>query len=281
MVRADVVKDARDRSAHAVIEPLGRVGVNGATCILAFAVPDSIVVREGFTDGHERLPFIAHQMGRLVDGFTQRPGCLARGCHAFFTPLAGRTPDVSSSTCSGRPSRRSRKKRYAGLAHSMRSRPDQRPSPLEPGTPVCKTGGMIDPVTSTSPLLVILNPDYGERLREVWPKRPVWIGMSSANEPAIRSLWATRSPLDPMLTGFRFDAGIAPEDSFLAELDAIDLHHGPHSTSTPYTELEVIGAPLTAGIRRALSQIGFTEFDANQNGFIAQRSQEAASRLRV
>jgi hypothetical protein len=29
MVRADVVKDARDRSAHAVIEPLGRVGMDG------------------------------------------------------------------------------------------------------------------------------------------------------------------------------------------------------------------------------------------------------------
>jgi hypothetical protein len=134
----------------------------------------------------------------------------------------------------------------------------------------------------TQGLLVILDPDYGDRLREVWPGSPVWITMSSVNEPVIRSLWATRSEPNHLtgITGMRFDGGITPEHRFLAELDTIDLHHGPYSTKSPYTVLEVIGAPLTNSIRAALSKIGFTDFTESQNGFIATRTAEEAMRLR-
>jgi hypothetical protein len=49
-MRADVMEDARDRSAHTVIEPLGGVGMGGTTCIFAFGVPDRVVGGEGPTD---------------------------------------------------------------------------------------------------------------------------------------------------------------------------------------------------------------------------------------
>ena len=77
-----------------------------------------------------------------------------------------------------------------------------------------------------------------------------------------------------------FDPKIAPEDFFLAELDMIDLHHGPHSTNTPYTEFEVVGCPLTTLIREALTQLGFTDFDYRQSGFIAKRTVEEAAMQR-
>jgi hypothetical protein len=106
--------------------------------------------------------------------------------------------------------------------------------------------------------------------------------MSCVNEPVIRSLWATRSEPNHLtgITGMRFDGDIAPEDHFLAELDTIDLHHGPYSTTSPYTVLEVIGAPLTNSIRAALSKIGFTDFTESQNRFAATRTAEEAMRLR-
>jgi hypothetical protein len=49
VMRADVMEDARDRSAHTVIEPLGGVGMGGTTCIFAFGVPDRVVGGEGPT----------------------------------------------------------------------------------------------------------------------------------------------------------------------------------------------------------------------------------------
>src|SRR6516225_5656781 len=93
-------------------------------------------------------------------------------------------------------------------------------------------------------LLVVLDADFGDRLRQSWHGQPVWIVMSPVNEPVIRSLWATYSGQDHLtgVTGFRFDSNIAAEDSFIADLGTIDLHHGPYSTSSPYTILDVIAA---------------------------------------
>ena len=125
---------------------------------------------------------------------------------------------------------------------------------------------------------VILDPEYGDRLTDVWPGQPVWIVLSRTNEPLVRSLWATRARTG--ITGWDFDPKIAPEDFFLAELDMIDLHHGPHSTNTPYTEFEVVGCPLTTLIREALTQLGFTDFDYRQSGFIAKRTVEEAAMQR-
>jgi hypothetical protein len=107
--------------------------------------------------------------------------------------------------------------------------------------------------------------------------------MSVVNEPIVRSLWAARSAPDHLtgITGFTFDADIGAEERFVGELATIDLHHGPHSTETPYTELDVVGVQLTAVIRAALSERGFTRFIEGQNGFVATRSAEEASRRRT
>jgi hypothetical protein len=76
MVSADMVKYAGDRTTHPVIEPLSRVCMDGTPRIFAFGVPDSIVGSEGFTHQDERLPFVAHQMSRLVNGVAQYPAGL-------------------------------------------------------------------------------------------------------------------------------------------------------------------------------------------------------------
>jgi len=129
-------------------------------------------------------------------------------------------------------------------------------------------------------LLVVLDADFGDRLRQSWHGQPVWIVMSPVNEPVIRSLWATYSGQDHLtgVTGFRFDSNIAAEDSFIAELGTIDLHHGPYSTSSPYTILDVIAA--RRDIREALSELGFTDFIETAEGFSAERSLVEAKRLR-
>jgi len=41
-----------------------------------------------------------------------------------------------------------------------------------------------------SEVLVILDPVFGERLREFWPGRAVWIVMSPTNEPVMKALSA-------------------------------------------------------------------------------------------
>lgn len=53
---------------------------------------------------------------------------------------------------------------------------------------------------STGSVLVIVAPAFGEKLRAVPTGQPVWIAMSPANVPAVRSLWAGQGAPDH-LTG--------------------------------------------------------------------------------
>lgn len=135
---------------------------------------------------------------------------------------------------------------------------------------------------SAESVLVIVDPDFSEKLRAIPIGRPVWITMSPANEPIVRSLWESRSSTNHLagITGFRFDGEISAEDRFRAELDTIDLHHGPYSSTSPYTEIEVMGARLTAEIRADLSDLGFTDFTEAEDGFAARRTHEEAMRRR-
>jgi hypothetical protein len=79
VVWADVVEDTGDGAANAVIEALGRIGMDGAADIFAFRVTDSVMGDEGFANRQEGFPFVAHQMGGKVDGLAPHPACLAFG----------------------------------------------------------------------------------------------------------------------------------------------------------------------------------------------------------
>jgi len=135
----------------------------------------------------------------------------------------------------------------------------------------------------TGSVLVVMDPNYGERLRQMWqPGRPAWIAMSPTNEPTVRSLWTSHPATDQLtgITAFNFDPDALPENSFLNHLGAIDLHHGPCSTKTPYTVIEVIGARLAVDVREALGELGFDEFVEHADGFSARRSTEEAAKVR-
>ena len=82
------------------------------------------------------------------------------------------------------------------------------------------------------------------------------------------------------ITAFNFDPDALPENSFLNYLGTIDLHHGPYSSETPYTALEVIGARLAIDVREGLGELGFDEFVEHPDGFSARRSTEEDAKVR-
>jgi hypothetical protein len=140
-----------------------------------------------------------------------------------------------------------------------------------------KTGNL------TESVLVVMDPNYGERLRQVWqPGRPAWIAMSPINEPTVRSLWTSHPDTDYLagITAFNFDHDTLPENSFLNYLGTIDLHHGRYSSETPYTALKVIGARLAIDVREGLGELGFDEFVEHPDGFSARRNTEEAAKVR-
>ncbi len=157
-------------------------------------------------------------------------------------------------------------------------------------TPVCwkwdtipvRVGTMNSLNSDAESVVVIVDPDFGEKLKIIPAGRPVWITMSFANDQIVRSLWEIRGSGDHLtgITGFRFDGEISAEDRFLAELDAIDLHHGPYSSTSPCAEIAVMGARLSAEIRTDPSNLGFMDFREAADCFAARRTNQETMRPR-
>src|SRR5579859_6738140 len=118
-------------------------------------------------------------------------------------------------------------------------------------------------------VIVIVDPDFGKKLRKLEPGVAVWIIDTPENASIVRELWKER-PSPSHLTGittFCAEAKDSPEDTLINELDTIDLHHGKYSSNPPYSKIEVIGANLSEKNRSALAQYGFQEFCLTPSGF--------------
>jgi hypothetical protein len=102
---------------------------------------------------------------------------------------------------------------------------------------------------------------------------PVRIVGSPANKSVAQRLWSELPARNHLtgITAFSDTGSLSPSELLLAELDTLDLHHGSYSADPPYTVIEVIGAPLTAKTKDALSIYSFNEFRENLAGFTATR----------
>lgn len=124
---------------------------------------------------------------------------------------------------------------------------------------------------------VIVDPDYGERLRDLPVDAAAWVADTPTNNPVIKSIRANHSvaPYPGFLTGitsFNVPADAAPEDWLLGVLDPVDVHHCGYSQVPPYSTLRVIGTVLTPRIRERLESYDFVKFEDLPEGFIAHKS---------
>jgi len=57
----------------------------------------------------------------------------------------------------------------------------------------------------------------------------------------------------------------------LGILDQVELHHGEHSQSPPYSELQIVGTCLSPRLRAELREYGFVRFENFEDGFVAYK----------
>ena len=136
------------------------------------------------------------------------------------------------------------------------------------------------PDNPNAEVTVVFDPDFGDRLKSIWPGRTVWIVSSPANDPIIKAFRAEHAnedvSLDTGITSFVSNGLLSEDKRILVVLSDIDQHHDALATPYPYRMLEVIGAELTPLLAKELARRGFDEVSVTENSFRAMRSEEAA-----
>jgi hypothetical protein len=92
---------------------------------------------------------------------------------------------------------------------------------------------------------IVLDRDYGARLRKLLESGPIWAIDAPANREVAQETWEEFPSRDHTdgITIF-IGKGASPEEAFIAEFDMIDLHHGVYS-AVPLTRLPVLSEFLS------------------------------------
>ena len=113
---------------------------------------------------------------------------------------------------------------------------------------------------------IVVDPEFGQRLRLAAASEPVWIAQTRANREEAERLWrAGVQGVTTFVVSEPFDAEVAAAGI----LGQVLLHH-------PGTqEVRVIGCPASEQVREQFAQEGFEVREENREGFVARLSAAA------
>ncbi|HSE15699.1 MAG TPA: hypothetical protein VLB46_01520 [Pyrinomonadaceae bacterium] len=120
---------------------------------------------------------------------------------------------------------------------------------------------------------LVLDPDYGDKLRVLANMAHVWVVDTPPNRAVAAEYWSEHPTSGPEsgITIFKVSDVDSRFENCVNIIETIDLHHGPYSSDPPYSVLEVIGLPLTDEAKAALEDLGFETFETTVEGFRAKR----------
>ena len=126
----------------------------------------------------------------------------------------------------------------------------------------------------------VVDPHYGEQIRDLPAGEPVWTVDSPDNHPVIARIWKDCPDRDHLtgITSFKFNADTAPADWLISELSTIAWHHDEESHDPPYSILNVIGVEWSEKIQEELSRFGFDKHEETRRGFVARRKLDVTER---
>ena len=131
--------------------------------------------------------------------------------------------------------------------------------------------GVTDPQHT---VCLVLDENFGPKLRAIAEVLPVWIIESAANDPIVRQMRSEKQSyaLTRLLR-------VGPEsciDTLGRAILAIDEHHGPDSSDDPYRHILVIGSGNNLIPGEVASLLGLGQFQwlpaLDPSAFIASKS---------
>lgn len=111
------------------------------------------------------------------------------------------------------------------------------------------------------PVTIVVDPAFGERLRETAGSGPVWVAKTAKNREMAEKLW--RAGVSGVTT-FDVSEPIDPEVAVAGILGQVLLHH------PQVQELRVVGCSPVPGVGHSLSAEGFEVSEEGGEGFVAR-----------
>ncbi len=128
---------------------------------------------------------------------------------------------------------------------------------------------------SVHSVALVLDPDFGERLRPLAERMHVWIVGTACNRQVAEMIWAEHAThsLEHGVTTMNPEGCGSPEGLFPIMLDEVDVHHGEYSYDPVWTVLHVYGVEPTDTVLAALAAYGATEIERTPDHFVATRAE--------
>jgi hypothetical protein len=135
-------------------------------------------------------------------------------------------------------------------------------------------------------LIVVVDPNYGDRVEGTAQAAPVWIVATPTNKTACEHLWKERAHPDHRETGAVTCYSVTnPEDrlgGLLNVIPTLETHHGEvKDDQFSFPDgfvLEVIGLALADYVTDALREFSFSSFVETPEGFRARKVENFAPR---
>jgi hypothetical protein len=101
---------------------------------------------------------------------------------------------------------------------------------------------------------------------------PVWAVRTSASEAVAQRIWAIEPRPDARERGLTlFAADESPEETLLAVIDEVELHHGPASGAPALQTIVVLGVGATDRVEETFRSLGYAQITPTVSGFVARR----------
>ena len=120
---------------------------------------------------------------------------------------------------------------------------------------------------------VVVDPQFGERLRQLAERVDMWAVPSPINTPVVQDIWTANRKREStqQLTMWSHTFDLEAADDWLTMFEDIELHHGHYSHDPPVSVLEIYGAEPTSVAIRACRALGYDYVETTSYGFRAVR----------
>lgn len=118
---------------------------------------------------------------------------------------------------------------------------------------------------------IVVDPDFGERLRTVAERIHTWVVDSPTNRAVAETIWRVMPShdLERGVTAFRVDPHQTRAEWCLDILPVVVEHHGQFSHEPPVSVLEIHGTERTPKLAERLAALGFEDIETTATGLMA------------